>query len=165
MIPSVNTDLYIGGSWTAAADKYTTHNPATGEVLTDLASAGPAEVDAAVRTADDAFRGAWGALPPSQKALLMHRLADLVERDAETLGRLESVDMGRPYGMSVQLMVPNLVGTLRYYAGWADKINGEQITTDGYLGSPIPTHSYTLREPLGVVAAIVPWNAPLMILG
>ncbi|MUL83514.1 MULTISPECIES: aldehyde dehydrogenase family protein [unclassified Mycolicibacterium] len=164
-ISHIKADLYIGGTWAAAAGRYTTHNPATGEPLIDLAAASESDVDDAVSAARAAFYGEWGSLAPSRKGLLLHKLADLVERDAEVLGRLESLDMGRPFGMSVQLMVPNLVATLRYYAGWADKINGEQIANDGYMGAPIPTHAYTIREPLGVVAAIVPWNAPLMILG
>jgi betaine-aldehyde dehydrogenase len=164
-ISSVNTELFVDGAWIPASASFTTFNPATGEPLADLAAASSTDVDTAVTAATAAFRGDWGALPPSRKGALLNRLADLVERDGETLARLESLDMGRPFGMSAQLMVPNLVATLRYYAGWADKINGEQISTDGYLGQPIPVHAYTLREPLGVVAAIVPWNAPLMILG
>ena len=164
-ISSVNTDLFVGGAWRPASEKFTTLNPATGQPLADLAAASTSDVDAAVAAATAAFRGEWGSTAPSRKGALLNRLADLVERDGETLAQLESLDMGRPFGMSVQLMVPNLVATLRYYAGWADKINGEQISTDGYLGQPIPVHAYTLREPLGVVAAIVPWNAPLMILG
>ena len=164
-ISSVNTSLFVGGSWTETAQTYSTLNPATGQPLADLAAASAADVDAAVAAATTAFKGEWGALAPSRKGLLLHRLADLVERDTEILAQLESLDMGRPFGMGAQLMIPNLVATLRYYAGWADKINGEQIANDGYMGAPIPTHAYTVREPLGVVAAIVPWNAPLMILG
>ena len=164
-ISHIKTDLFINGSWKPASETYTTRNPATAEALPALAAASASDVDEAVCAAAAAFRGEWGSLAPSRKGLLLHKLADLVERDAEILGRLESLDMGRPYGMSVQLMIPNLVTTLRYYAGWADKINGDQISTDGYMGAPIPTHAYTLRAPLGVVGAIVPWNAPLMILG
>ena len=164
-ISSVNTELFVGGTWTAASARFSTLNPATGQPLADLAAASSADVDAAVAAAMSAFKGEWGSLAPSRKGLLLSRLADLVERDTEILAQLESLDMGRPFGMGAQLMVPNLVATLRYYAGWADKINGEQIANDGYMGAPIPTHAYTLRQPLGVVAAIVPWNAPLMILG
>ena len=164
-ISSVNTELFVGGTWTAASARFSTLNPATGQLLADLAAASSADVDAAVAAATSAFKGEWGSLAPSRKGLLLNRLADLVERDTEFLAQLESLDMGRPFGMGAQLMVPNLVATLRYYAGWADKINGEQIANDGYMGAPIPTHAYTLRQPLGVVAAIVPWNAPLMILG
>ena len=164
-ISSVNTELFVGGTWTAASARFSTLNPATGQPLADLAAASSADVDAAVAAATSAFKGEWGSLAQSRKGLLLNRLADLVERDTEFLAQLESLDMGRPFGMGAQLMVPNLVATLRYYAGWADKINGEQIANDGYMGAPIPTHAYTLRQPLGVVAAIVPWNAPLMILG
>ena len=164
-ISSVNTELFVGGTWTAASDTFSTLNPATGQPLAELAAASTADVDAAVAAATSAFRGEWGSSAPSRKGLLLNRLADLVERDIEILAQLESLDMGRPFGMGAPLMVPNLVATLRYYAGWADKINGEQIANDGYMGAPIPTHAYTLRQPLGVVAAIVPWNAPLMILG
>jgi betaine-aldehyde dehydrogenase len=161
----VNTGLFIGGRWIQPGSVYTSVNPATGASLAEIASASADDVDAAVGAATDAFRGDWGALAPSQKGALLYRLADLVERDIEVLAHLESLEMGRPIGMSMALMVPNLVASLRYYAGWADKINGEHISNDGYLGGPTPTHAYTRREALGVVAAIVPWNAPLMILG
>jgi betaine-aldehyde dehydrogenase len=164
-ISSVNTKLFIGGSWTAASDTFTTLNPTTGEPLAELAAASNADVDDAVSAATSALRGDWADVPPSRKGVLLCRLADLVERDVEVLAQLEAMDMGRPVTMGAAMLVPNLVATLRYYAGWADKINGELITNDGYLGGPTPTHAYTRREPLGVVAAIVPWNAPLMILG
>ncbi|NMO03038.1 aldehyde dehydrogenase family protein [Gordonia sp. TBRC 11910] len=164
-ISALHTGLFIGGEWRTARESFVTLNPATGQPITELVAADGSDVDAAVDAANDAFRGEWGALAPSRKGVLINKLADLVERDVDTLAALESLDMGRPVGAGVALMVPNLVGTLRYYAGWADKINGEQIATDGYLGSPIQQHAYTRREPLGVVGAIVPWNAPLMILG
>ncbi|MFB9767749.1 aldehyde dehydrogenase family protein, partial [Nocardioides kongjuensis] len=117
----------------------------------------------AVAAATAAVRGEWGALPGSAKGQLLNRLADLVERDAATLATLDALDMGIPVGFAGMMFVPNLAATLRHFAGWADKINGETIANDGYFGRP--THAYTRREPLGVVAAIVPWNAPLMILG
>ncbi|MEE3849718.1 aldehyde dehydrogenase family protein [Gordonia sp. LSe1-13] len=164
-LSTLNTGLFVGGEWRAAAESFTTFNPATGQPLAELGSANAAEVDAAVAAATAAFRGEWGALAPSRKGQLLNKLADLVERDLDQLAALESLDMGRPVGASAALMIPNLIGTLRYYAGWADKINGELISNDGYMGGPVPTHAYTRREPLGVVAAIVPWNAPLMILG
>lgn len=164
-LSTINTKLFIGGAWTDAAETYSTLNPANGQPLVDLAAASNTDVDAAVSAATSAFKGEWGSLAPSRKGLLLNTLADLVERDIEILAALESADMGRPFGMGAQLMVPNLIASLRYYAGWSDKLNGEQIPNDGYMGGPVPTHAYTIREPLGVVAAIVPWNAPLMILG
>ncbi|ALG85371.1 aldehyde dehydrogenase family protein [Gordonia phthalatica] len=164
-ISTLSTGLFIGGEWRQPSERFTTLNPSTGTPLADLAAASAAEVDSAVDAATAAFRGEWGALAPSRKGALLNRLADLVERDLEQLAHLESLDMGRPVGMSVALMVPNLIASLRYYAGWADKINGEVLSNDGYMGGPVQTHAYTRRDPIGVVAAIVPWNAPLMILG
>ncbi len=164
-ISQLHTGLYIGGEWRDADTTFTTLNPATGQPLTELAAADADDVDAAVDAATAAFRGDWGALAQSRKGLLLNKLADLVERDSEQLAALESLDMGRPVGASAALMIPNLIGTLRYYAGWADKINGDLIANDGYMGGPVQTHAYTRREALGVVGAIIPWNAPLMILG
>jgi len=163
-IPPLSTRLFIADQWCpGGGGTFETLNPATGKKITDVAAADEADVDRAVAVATDALRGDWAALPPSQRGVLLNRLADLVERDAEVLGALESLDMGRPVGHSVAMMVPSLVASLRYYAGWADKINGETLAGDGYFGAP--THAYTRREPIGVIAAIVPWNAPLMILG
>ncbi|WP_433502491.1 aldehyde dehydrogenase family protein [Pseudonocardia halophobica] len=157
-------ELYLDGAWiTGGAGTFTSVDPATAEPLVEVAAADAADVDRAVAAATRALRGDWAATPPSAKGALLHTLAGLVERDVETLARLEAQDMGVPLGIARGLFVPNLVASLRYYAGWADKINGELLGTDGYFGAP--THSYTRREPIGVIAAIVPWNAPLMILG
>jgi acyl-CoA reductase-like NAD-dependent aldehyde dehydrogenase len=161
---SFTTSLYLDGGWAkGGAGTFATLNPATGETLAEVASADEADVDRAVVAATAALRGEWAATPPSTKGVLLNRLADLVERDAEQLARVESLDMGAPTGIAQTLFVPNLIASLRYYAGWADKINGENLCTDGYFGTP--AHSYTRREPVGVIAAIVPWNSPLMILG
>jgi betaine-aldehyde dehydrogenase len=163
-VPGLTTDLYLNGSWAAGgAGAFETLNPATGEKLADVAAASAADVDSAVAAANEALRGAWAAVPPSQKGALLNRLADLVERDAEILGTIESLDMGAPAVMGRLMYIPNLVASLRYYAGWADKINGETVRNDGYMGRP--TFAYTTREPVGVIAAIIPWNSPLMILG
>ena len=162
--PDLTTDLLLGDSFVAGTGgTFTSLNPATGAKLAEISAASADDVDRAVATATAALHGDWAAVPPSGKAALIHRLADLVERDASVLADLDSLDMGVPNGLAQMLFVPNLVATLRYYAGWADKINGEQISNDGYFGRP--THAYTLRQPVGVIAAIVPWNAPLMILG
>jgi acyl-CoA reductase-like NAD-dependent aldehyde dehydrogenase len=161
---ATHTDLFLAGAWTSGgAGTFTTLNPATGEPLAEIASANEADVDTAVHAATEALHGDWAAVPPSRKGVLLNTLANLVERDAGTLAMLESLDMGAPVGLARALFVPNLVASLRHYAGWADKINGETITGDGYFGAP--THSYTRREPVGIIAAIVPWNSPLMILG
>jgi acyl-CoA reductase-like NAD-dependent aldehyde dehydrogenase len=162
--PALHTQLFLDGAWrNGSAEPITALNPTTGEPITTLQAAGAAEVDAAVAAATAAAGGEWGALHGSAKGQLLNRLADLVERDADTLATLDALDMGIPVGSAAMMFVPNMVATLRHFAGWADKINGESIADVGYFGRP--THAYTRREPLGVVAAIVPWNAPLMILG
>ncbi|MGC7098188.1 aldehyde dehydrogenase family protein [Amycolatopsis lurida] len=158
-----HTELFIDGTWRTGDDTFTTVNPSTGEPLADIAAANANDVDTAVTAATTALHGSWAATPPSRKGALLMRLADLVERDLDALAALESLDMGAPLGVAKGLFLPNLVASLRYYGGWADKINGELVTQDGYFGSP--AHAYTRREPVGVIAAIVPWNAPLMILG
>lgn len=163
-VSGMQTGLFLDGAWVRGSESpLVSLNPATGEELTKVASAGVADVDAAVAAARRTLTGDWAAVPPSGKGLLLHRLADLVERDAEKLATLESLEIGTPFGFVQGMFVPNLVGSLRYYAGWADKVNGEALVNDGYFGAP--THAYTRRVPVGVVAAIVPWNAPLMILG
>ena len=160
----LTTGLFLNGAWVAGgAGVFETLNPATGERLTEVAAASVADVDLAVTAATEALHTTWAAVPPSQKAALLNRLADLVERDAELLSAIESTDMGGPAVMGTVMYVPNLVASLRYYAGWADKINGETLANDGYMGRP--TFAYTTREPVGVIAAIIPWNSPLMILG
>lgn len=162
-ISTLHTGLFIGGEWRSGKETFTTLNPSTGHPLAELASADAADVDDAVAAATEAFTGEWGRMAPSNRGILLNKLADLVDQDLGRLAELESSDMGRPIGQSAGMMIPNLVGTLRYYAGWADKINGDYIPNDGYMGAT--THAYTRRDPLGVVAAIVPWNAPLMIVG
>jgi acyl-CoA reductase-like NAD-dependent aldehyde dehydrogenase len=163
-VPTLTTELFIGGGWTSGgAGTLIAVNPATGQALGEVAAADRHDVDRAVAAADQALRNDWAAVAPSQKGVLLNRLADLVERDAQTLATLESLDMGAPIGAVQTLFIPNLIASLRYYAGWTDKVNGDVLTNDGYFGAP--THAYTRREPVGVIAAIVPWNAPLMILG
>jgi len=163
-LPTLTTDLFLDGAWSGGgAGTFTTFNPATAEPLAEIAAADAADVDRAVAAAGRALHGEWAAVAPSGKGILLNRLAELVERDAQQLAALEALDMGVPVGLAAALYVPNLVSSLRYYAGWADKINGEVLLTDGYFGAP--THTYTRREPVGVIAAIVPWNAPLMVLG
>lgn len=163
-VSDVRTGLYLEGDWADGGEgTFASLNPATGEELAEISSAGRGDVDIAVAAARRALTGDWAAVPPSGKGMLLHRLADLVERDAAKLARLESLEIGTPVGFVQGMFVPNLVGSLRYFAGWADKINGEALVNDGYFGAP--THAYTRRVPVGVIAAIVPWNAPLMILG
>jgi acyl-CoA reductase-like NAD-dependent aldehyde dehydrogenase len=105
--------------------------------------------------------GAWGSIDGEGRARLMFRLADLMERDFDQFVEMDSFAIGRSPAEARALDVPNAIGTMRYAAGWADKLEGRSIPNAGHMGTPML--SYTRLEPLGVVVAIVPWNAPLMI--
>lgn len=161
-VTGLTTQLFIDGAWRDGVETFDDLNPATGQVLTSVAAATAADVDAAVRAARRALEGEWGATPGVQRGILLNRLASLIERDGPLLARLEALDIGKPVGQPMTLDVPNAVATFRHFAGWADKIQGQAIPTAGYFGTS-PTHSYTVREPVGVIGAIIPWNTPLMI--
>jgi (Z)-2-((N-methylformamido)methylene)-5-hydroxybutyrolactone dehydrogenase len=153
-------ELYVaGGSFPPANGRfYETVDPYTVEPWATVPDADDADVDRAVGAARAAFEGEWGATTGFQRAKLMHRLADLIERDADRLAELESRDSGK--------LLREFTGQMhavaewyRYFAGWADKITGESIP-------PAQPNfvAFTRREPIGVVAAIVPWNSPLLLL-
>ncbi len=163
-VPEFTTELLLDGAWeTGHGGTFTSINPSTGLELARVSAADEGDVDRAVHAATRALRGEWKQTPPSRRAALLHRLADLVERDGEILATLEALDMGGLPGVIQGMHIPNLAGSLRYYAGWADKLGGETLPNDGYMGRP--AFAYTRREPVGVIAAIVPWNSPMMILG
>jgi phenylacetaldehyde dehydrogenase len=153
---------FINGEWVDGTDHIAVINPARDEVIAMVPAGGATEVDAAVTAARRQFDGgAWSQMSGPERAALINRLADLVERDAAQIGRLDALCIGRPFAEPGMLDVPNGVATLRHFAGWADKIEGRTIPTPGYFGRP--TLSYTRREAIGVIAAIVPWNTPFMI--
>ena len=128
-------------------------NPSTGEDLGTISAAGKEDIDKAVESAKAGLK-AWKAVPGPVKGHFLRKLADLIERDARDLASLEAVDAGVLYTDSMDMNIPQSLGCLRYYAGWADKVDGKVLDMDGGI-------AYTHREPLGVCAAIVPWNAPL----
>jgi aldehyde dehydrogenase (NAD+) len=149
--------LFIGGAFVDALDGATfeTINPHDGSVIARIARAGPADVDRAVAVAAVAFP-AWSRLAAAGRGRILLRLADLVEDHADELARLESLDTGHPIRDSRNLDVVRTAATFRYFGGMADKLQGDVIPVEpGFL-------NYVLREPLGVVGAIVPWNFPLM---
>ncbi|MBZ5703336.1 MAG: betaine-aldehyde dehydrogenase [Acidobacteriia bacterium] len=151
--------LFIGGKWVDAASgkTFTTSNPATGETLTHLAEAGESDAGAAVAAARLAFEsGPWAEMSASDRGRLLWKIGDLIDKHNEELGTLETLDNGKPIFESRQVDVPMVAEVFRYYAGWATKIHGETVPVKG------PFLNYTLREPIGVVAAIVPWNFPLL---
>jgi betaine-aldehyde dehydrogenase len=157
------TKLFIDGAWADAGQTFDDLEPATGRLLTQVAAASAEDIDRAVSAARRALDGAWGATPGPARGRLLNRLADLIERDAGILAQLEARDIGKPVGQPSALDVPNAIATFRHFAGWADKIQGQTIPTAGHMGRP--TLSYTVREPIGVIGAIIPWNTPLMIAG
>jgi len=163
-LTDVQTGLLIGGEWRPSSDEETFAklNPATEEPLADVAAASVRDVDEAVRAARAQVDGGeWAQLPNAARGALLNRLADLMERDADMLASIQSLEGGQPLMEPKLLDIPMAIGTFRHFAGWADKITGTSIPTPGYFGRP--THSYTRREPIGVVSAILPWNAPAMI--
>ena len=151
--------LLIANEWRDASTGKTMEvtNPATEEVIAAVASAGKDDVDAAVAAARAAFNGPWGKMSARERGRLVSRLADRLMERADEVARLETLHNGKPIFESRQIEIPAAAECFEYYAGWADKVMGETIPVKGnYL-------TYTLREPLGVVAAIVPWNFPLLL--
>lgn len=150
-------DLFIGYGPVKTTARFKTLNPANGEELCSLPLAGVAEIDAMVAIARKAFRTAWReGVSPAEKAVLLWKLADLMERDKEVLMELETLDNGKPLSNS-RYDVESAIAHFRYYSGWANKIEGATINAGG--GKAVNTR----REPLGVTGLIVPWNFPLMI--
>ena len=151
-------DLLIDGQRVPpGTGAYTTDiNPATEAPLALVAQGSEADVDTAVRAARAALKG-WAGMRAADRARILNRFADLLEAHAEELVTLESQDAGKPLAAVRRQDLPAVIDTVRYYAGWCDKIHG----------SVIPARpdalTYTVREPVGVVGAIVPWNFPLMI--
>ena len=152
--------LLIDGQWVDGAKKFDTINPATGEVLTQIAEASSADVDHAVEAAQRAFEdrnGAWRKLSASERGRMIWKLADLLENNIDEFAELETLDNGKPIFESRYVDMPMVIDVLRYYAGWATKIHGETVNTSE------SAFTYTLREPVGVVGMIVPWNFPLLL--
>jgi phenylacetaldehyde dehydrogenase len=154
--------MFINGKWVDAASGKTfpTYNPATGEVLANVAEGDKEDINRAVAAARAAFdTGPWSKITPSQRGKLIWKLADLIEAHAEEFAQLESLDNGKPLAVARVADIPGTIDMFRYMAGWATKIEGNTI--------PISAHgakflAYTLREPVGVVGQIIPWNFPLM---
>src|SRR6266404_8984167 len=152
--------LLIDGQWVDAAKKFDTINPATGEVLTQIAEASSADVDRAVSAARQAFEDRnrpWRKMSASDRGRLIWKLSDLVEQNIDELAELETLDNGKPIFESKYVDMPMVVDVLRYYAGLATKIHGETVNTFE------SAFTYTLREPVGVVGLIIPWNFPLLL--
>ena len=152
--------LLIGGQWQSSAKTFATINPATGEELTQVAVASAQDVDAAVQAARKAFddlQGPWRKMSASERGRILWKLAELIEKNIDELAELETLDNGKIINESRYVDMPMAADVLRYYGGWATKIHGETVNTFDNA------FTYTLREPVGVVAAIIPWNFPLLL--
>ncbi len=152
------TKLLIAGDWADAQDgaRFATLNPADGETIAEVARGGAADVDAAVAAARQALSGPWGAMTGAQRGRILNRMAGILRDRFEEIVLLESVDGGKPLAATRRQDITNAIDTLEHYAGWADKLSGDVIPVRN------DALTYTRRTPVGVVAAIVPWNFPLM---
>jgi acyl-CoA reductase-like NAD-dependent aldehyde dehydrogenase len=151
--------LLINNEWRPSSGGQTMEviNPATEEVVAEVASADAADVDAAVKAARAALNGPWAALSARERGRLVRKLADRLMEKVDEVARLETLHNGKPISESRHIEIPAAAECFEYYAGWSDKVMGETIPVKG-------NHlTYTLREPVGVVAAIVPWNFPLLL--
>lgn len=162
--------LFIGGEWVPSVDGDVAEveNPATGKVIAEVFQATEKDVDLAVSAARKAFEAReWRYGSPAERARMMWKLADLLEENADELAEMESLNQGKPLGVAKHLDVHGSAETLRYYAGWCTKIEGTTVPVSwpderaaGAVGPAF--HAFSNREPVGVVAAVVPWNVPLI---
>jgi aldehyde dehydrogenase (NAD+) len=150
--------MLIDGKWVEAVSGKTfeSRNPATGELLAKVAEGDAEDINRAVAAARRAFDGPWSKLKPFERQRLLLKLADLVEQNFDELSRLDTLDMGAPISRTLGNRL-RVLGMLRWYAGMATSIHGETIENS----LPGEIFSYTLKEPVGVVGAIIPWNGPL----
>jgi aldehyde dehydrogenase (NAD+) len=153
--------LLVNNRWVASESgrTFATINPSTGEEICQVAEADAADVDKAVDSARAAFEhGPWRKMRASERGRLLHRLADLIEKNAEQLAFLESLDNGKAVSVARVVDVPKTVACYRYFGGWADKVHGKTIPIDGdFL-------CYTRHEAMGVVGQIIPWNFPMLMM-
>ncbi|KAI1659109.1 aldehyde dehydrogenase [Daldinia decipiens] len=153
------TGLFINNEWVEGVDKKTFEviNPSTEEVICSVSEATEKDVDIAVAAARKAFNGSWRKTTPQQRGIYLIKLADILEKNADLLAAVESLDNGKSISMA-RGDVSAVVGCIRYYGGWADKIEGKTIDINH------ESFHYTRQEPLGVCGQIIPWNFPLLML-
>ena len=151
--------MLIGSDWREAQSgkRFKTLNPATGDTLLEVAEGDAPDVDLAVQAARRAFEGPWGKMSASERGRLLWKLGDLINAKASELAQLETLDTGKPIWESSKIDIPLTVDVFYYFAGAATKLEGDTIPVSG------PYLNYTVREPLGVVGLIVPWNFPLLL--
>lgn len=153
------TQLLINNEWVNSVSdrRFETINPATGETICEVAEADAPDVNKAVQAARNAFTsGEWSKMSATRRGELLYKLADLIEQNIDELARLETLDNGKPLSDSLNADLRLVIACYRYYAGWADKVQGKTIPING------PYFCYTRHEPVGVVGQIIPWNFPLL---
>ena len=157
-------NLFINGQWADAASGKTfeTPNPATGETLARVAEGDAEDINQAVRAARAAFDGPWSRMTPLERGRIIWRIGDLILAHTDELAQLESLDNGKPFVVAQAADVPLAADLFHYMAGWATKIEGNTINISVPYMPGANFHSYTLREPVGVVGQIIPWNFPLL---
>ena len=155
--------IFINNEWVASSHDATipVEDPSTGREICRIVDASDADVNRAVTAARAAFDdGRWSGLPPIVRDRMINRLADLIEANADEFAELEAIDNGKPKGMAAAVDIPGAISQLRFMAGWASKVSGETIQP--YTMPNGTVFSYTVKEPVGVCAQIVPWNFPLL---
>lgn len=162
-LSGVKNKLLINGKWvdSTSGKTFPVIDPRTEEVILQVADGNAEDVDAAVRAARVAFdKGPWPKMGGEQRGRIMMKLADLIEQNADELAALESLDNGKPVAIARAADIMLSAGHIRYFAGWADKIQGKTIPTSEWFGENL--FAFTVHEPLGVVGQIIPWNFPLL---
>ncbi len=158
-------NMLIGGKWVEAASgkTFATLDPATGEVLAQVAEGDKEDINRAVQAARRAFdSGPWRKMTVSERGRIIWKIGDLIEKHLEEFAELDSLDNGKPVGVARVADVPLAVDLFRYMAGWASKIEGNTIPISVPYTPGARYHAYTVREPVGVVGQIIPWNFPLL---
>ena len=159
--------LYINGKWvdTDSSKTFDVEDPATGKNISTCSAGNSKDIDKAVKAARNAFdSGKWSSMPPNERGKIIWKIGDLIDEHTEELAQLESLDNGKPVAIAGAADVPLSSDIMRYMAGWATKIEGETIPISVPYTPGAQYHSYTLREPVGVVGQIIPWNFPLLMM-
>jgi phenylacetaldehyde dehydrogenase len=156
--------LLIGGQWreSASGKTFDTYDPATGAVLASVAEGDAQDVELAVAAARRALEGPWAKLTPSERGRIVHRVGDAIMEHADELAELETLDNGKPKAVALAADVPLAADLFWYMAGWATKLKGGTVSPSVPYMPGAEFHAYTLREPVGVVGQIIPWNFPLL---
>ena len=152
------TKFLINGEWVepVSGKYYDDVNPSTGATLAQVAEGGAEDIDRAVKAARAAFEGPWAKIHPGDRGRLLYKLGQLVRDNAEELAEIDALDAGKPITSSLRVDIPAAIDCFEYYAGWADKLHGETVPVRA------PAFTYLVRQPLGVVGQIIPWNFPVM---